>query len=59
MPNSRPGGRLGFHCSISSLHTDNLSFIGTKRAYKTTLTEWSKVSNSHYHSVKIRTLSVH
>ena len=34
---------LGFHCSVNSLHIDNLSFIDTKLAYEIMLTMWLKV----------------
>jgi len=44
---------LGFHCSKSSLHTDNLSFIGTKLDYEITLTEWLKVPKVHTIAVRI------
>jgi len=39
---------LGFRC-ISSPHTDNLSFIGTKLDDEITLTEWLKMRNNRYH----------
>jgi len=40
---------LGCGCSMSSLHTYNLSFIGTKLPFQITLMEWLKMSNSYYH----------